>query len=37
VTSAHFNFFIFCMIIANTIILAIDDYPNQLASQNQKF
>lgn len=36
-TSTHFNFFIFCMIIGNTITLAIDDYPNQLASNNAKF
>jgi hypothetical protein len=37
VTSAHFNFFIFCMIIANTIALAIDDYPNLMWSNNAKF
>lgn len=36
-TSTHFNFFIFCMIIGNTFTLAIDDYPNKLSSNNAKF
>lgn len=33
VTSAHFNFFIFVLIIANTVVLASDDYPGQPQSK----
>jgi len=37
VTSPHFNFFIFTLIIANTVVLAADDYPGEPQTRRKAY